>query len=98
MTKDDFEQFICADYDQAIDALDVPEWEPEDYVEPRTALDLPENCRIALALYGHYITLGIERKIEEQAQHIRDSFGIEADDFIADPEIGRIEDLLFEAE
>lgn len=60
--------------------------------------DLSESCRIALALYGHYVTLGLDQKVDQQAQHIKDTFGIDAEEYLSDPEIGHLEDLLFDME
>lgn len=96
MTSDEFEDFICADYDQAIDALGVPEW-PEEEDEPEKP-ELSLNCQVALALYGHYVSLGIEQKAEEQHKHIEETFGLDADDYLSDPEIGKLEDALFDME
>ncbi len=57
--------------------------------------DLSLSCLIALALYGHYITLGAEEKLEHQRRYILDTYKIDAEDFMDEPEIIRIEELLF---
>jgi len=52
-------------------------------------------CKAAIALYSHYIALDMDEKAMDQAFHIYNTWNVLVQDYVGDPEIRTLEELMF---